>query len=128
MILAGGTMQPISEFTDQLFYLAGGSPDRLKVFTCGHVVSKENILPIIVPSGPTGKVFDFSYQNRKNVEILDELGRLLVNISNVVPAGIVCFFPSYEYENFSYQHFEKTGVIMKLLKKKKVSLRALFEK
>lgn len=51
---------------------------------------------------------------------MNEIGRILDNICNVVPAGIVCFFPSYDYEQAIYQHLEKSGVIEKLSKKKKV--------
>jgi Rad3-related DNA helicase len=29
---------------------------------------------------------------------MDELGRLLVNVCTAVPAGVVCFLPSYQYE------------------------------
>lgn len=114
-------MQPISEFTDQLFHLAGGTPDRISTFSCGHVIPPSNILPIILESGPTSKLLDFSYQNRKEEGLLDELGRILVNVCNIIPAGVVCFFPSYEYESFVFQHFQKTNVIQKLQNKKKVN-------
>jgi chromosome transmission fidelity protein 1 len=30
--------------------------------------------------------------------MLDEIGRLLVNVCAVVPKGVVVFLPSYEYE------------------------------
>jgi hypothetical protein len=51
---------------------------------------------------------------------LNELGRILTNVCNVIPAGIVCFFPSYEYEKLVFEHWEKNGVISKLEIKKKV--------
>lgn len=116
-------MQPMTEFTDQLFFLAGGERSRIFTFSCGHVIPPSNILPIIVSAGPSGKTFDFSYQNRTEAALLDELGRLLVNVSNIIPAGIVCFFPSYEYEQTVFQHFQKTKIIEKLEKKKKVRMK-----
>lgn len=57
-------MQPISEFQDQLFLSAGGSLDRISLFSCGHVIPPENILPIALGSGPSGKQFEFSYTQR----------------------------------------------------------------
>jgi hypothetical protein len=39
-----------------------------------------------------------------------------------VPAGIVCFFPSYEYENAVYEHWKKNQIISKLELKKKVGI------
>ena len=46
IIVAGGTMHPLSEFKDQLFIQAGAEPTRVMNFSCDHVVPGENILPI----------------------------------------------------------------------------------
>lgn len=51
---------------------------------------------------------------------MDETGRILCNLCNVVPGGVVCFFPSYEYEKQVYAHWEKTGLLTRLATKKKV--------
>lgn len=120
VIVAGGTMQPISEFQDQLFLSAGGSPDRISVFSCGHIIPPENILPIALGSGPTGKPFEFSYNQRDSIPMISELGRMLTNICNIVPAGIVCFFPSYDYEKHVIDQFEKSGVLKQIECKKKI--------
>ena len=52
---------------------------------------------------------------------IDELGRVIANVCNLVPGGIVCFLPSYDYEQKVYDHFNKSGVLQKLALKKKVS-------
>jgi chromosome transmission fidelity protein 1 len=57
-------MQPLDEFRDQLFLSAGGTAERLTEFSCGHVIPPENILPIALTAGPSGKQLDFSYQSR----------------------------------------------------------------
>ncbi|PNF28755.1 ATP-dependent DNA helicase DDX11 [Cryptotermes secundus] len=120
VVLAGGTMQPLDEFRDQLFLSAGGTVERLTEFSCGHVIPPDSILPIALAAGPSGKQLDFSYQTRTTLIMLNELGRILVNVCNVIPAGIVCFFPSYEYEKLVSEHWTKNGVISKLERKKKV--------
>lgn len=51
---------------------------------------------------------------------MDEAGRILCNLCNVVPGGVVCFFPSYEYEKQVYTHWEGTGLLTRLATKKKV--------
>lgn len=38
----------------------------------------------------------------------------------MIPGGVVCFFPSYEYEKQVYGHWEKTGLLSRLSAKKKV--------
>ncbi|XP_021933898.1 ATP-dependent DNA helicase DDX11 isoform X2 [Zootermopsis nevadensis] len=120
VVVAGGTMQPLDEFRVQLFKSAGGTDERLTEFSCGHVIPPENILPIALAAGPSGKQLDFSYQARTMLAMLNELGRILTNVCNVIPAGVVCFFPSYEYEKLVFEHWEKNGVISKLEIKKKV--------
>jgi chromosome transmission fidelity protein 1 len=93
IVVAGGTMQPISEFKDQLFVSAGASVERVTHFSCGHVIPKENILPIVLQRGPSGRELDFTFTNRDRQETMDELYSVLSNCSNVIPGGVVCFFP-----------------------------------
>ncbi|KAH7382985.1 helicase C-terminal domain-containing protein [Cadophora sp. MPI-SDFR-AT-0126] len=93
VILAGGTMSPMSDYTSHLFpYLP---PSRITTLSCGHVIPKENLLAWNLSKGPTGQVFDFTFKNRANYEMIDDLGRALLNICSVVPDGVVVFFPSY---------------------------------
>ncbi len=99
IIVAGGTMQPVSEFRDQLFVSAGGDADNVKHFACGHVVTGDKVLPIVIKSGPTGKKLDFSFQFRDLGDTMAELSRTLINVCNIVPGGVVVFFPSYDYES-----------------------------
>lgn len=51
---------------------------------------------------------------------MDETGRILSNICNVVPGGVVCFFPSYEYLRRIISHWEASGALTRLANKKKV--------
>ncbi|XP_059508252.1 ATP-dependent DNA helicase DDX11 isoform X2 [Stegostoma tigrinum] len=120
VVIAGGTMQPVEEFKDQLLLASGVSADRLFEFSCGHVIPPENILPIILCSGPSGQQLEFTFQKRDKAQLLDECGRVLVNLCKVVPGGIVCFFPSYEYEKQAYTHWETTGLLTQLEAKKKI--------
>ena len=41
---------------------------------------------------------------------------------NVIPGGVVCFFPSYEYESFVYELWLKKGILEKLENRKKVKI------
>ncbi|XP_032675564.1 ATP-dependent DNA helicase DDX11 isoform X2 [Odontomachus brunneus] len=118
VVLAGGTMEPMSEFIDQLFLMAGATTDRIVTFSCDHVIPKENIISNVVMRGPTGVEFEFSFHNRQNIKLLDELGRTLLNLCNIVPAGVVVFFPSYKFEDTVFKHLDKSGIISKISLKK----------
>jgi chromosome transmission fidelity protein 1 len=97
VILAGGTMSPMSDYTSHLFpYLPRSS---ITTLSCGHVIPNSNLVAWNLSSGPSGKgsEFEFIYKNRANETMIEELGRALLNICSVVPDGVVVFFPSYSY-------------------------------
>ncbi|XP_067445735.1 ATP-dependent DNA helicase DDX11 [Thunnus thynnus] len=120
VIIAGGTMQPVSDFKQELLFSAGVGEERITEFSCGHVIPPENILPIVLCSGPSGQELDFTFQNRDSPRMMDETGRILSNICNVVPGGVVCFFPSYEYSRRIVSHWEASGTLTRLANKKKI--------
>lgn len=70
VIVAGGTMKPVTEFSHQLFGGAGASLDRVLHFSCGHVIPPSHILPIALTNGPTNKTFDFSYMSKESIEMV----------------------------------------------------------
>lgn len=107
IILAGGTLQPMNDFVEQLVSLPvikKLSHDKILQFSCGHVVEKENLICIALGKGPSSKTFDFTYKARSQFETLRELGNTLINLSKVVPEGMVCFFPSYHYEELVFKY------------------------
>ncbi|XP_046569042.1 ATP-dependent DNA helicase DDX11-like [Haliotis rubra] len=120
VVVAGGTMQPISEFKQQLFTAAGVQADRILEYSCGHVIPGCNILPMVVPSGPSDHILEFTYQNRDKPALLDELGRLVMNVCQVVPGGVVMFFPSYDYEKKVYNHWDSSGMLKKIAARKRI--------
>ncbi|XP_054844360.1 ATP-dependent DNA helicase DDX11 [Eublepharis macularius] len=120
VIIAGGTMQPVADFREQLLTCTGVSAGRIEEFSCGHVIPPDNILPIVLCSGPSGQQLEFTYEKRNLPQMMEETGRILCNLCNVVPGGVVCFFPSYEYEKQVYVHWEKTGLLTRLAAKKKI--------
>ena len=65
VILAGGTMKPLSDF-EQLI----PNKNRFEYYTCGHVIPKENILPITLGTSLNGVKFDFSFNSRDNTQMV----------------------------------------------------------
>lgn len=67
LIVAGGTMQPTTEFKTQLF---GEFSARIEEHFFGHVVAAEAVLPIVVGKGPRASPFLFNFSNRNNTEMV----------------------------------------------------------
>ncbi|KAI1608952.1 chromosome transmission fidelity protein 1 [Exophiala viscosa] len=95
VILAGGTMSPMSDYSDYLFSYI--ERDRLETYSFGHVVPRTNLFAQAVVTGPSGIEFDFTYGKRGAESTIIELGNLIAKTCKVVPDGVVVFFPSYDY-------------------------------
>ncbi|RLM01804.1 ATP-dependent DNA helicase chl1 [Aspergillus turcosus] len=95
VILAGGTMSPMSDYRNLLFsYIA---PSRLDTFSYGHVIPPENLTAHTLVSGVLGSEFDFTYDSRDSEKMIVDLGRTVATLCQAIPDGVVAFFPSYDY-------------------------------
>ena len=72
-------------------------PERLRTWSCGHIIPKENLVAWPVLKGPGGIDFDFTYEKRQFIDIIDALGNCVVTLARIIPDGLVVFFPSYSY-------------------------------
>ncbi|XP_037370456.1 ATP-dependent DNA helicase DDX11 [Talpa occidentalis] len=120
VVIAGGTMQPVSDFRDQLLTCAGVKAERVVEFSCGHVIPPSNILPLILTNGPSNQQLEFTYQTRELPQMMHETGRVLCNLCTIVPGGVVCFFPSYDYLSQVHAQWEKSGLLGSMAVRKKI--------
>lgn len=121
VILAGGTMEPISDFRQQLLPFL--PPDRLVTFSCGHVIPPSNLMVSVLSASPKGVPFEFKFDSRDNLDLLDELGRTLINLCNIIPAGLVVFVPSYAFLEkvmTRWRDSSSGGILQRLGSKKKI--------
>lgn len=121
VILAGGTMEPMSDFRQQLLPFL--PPDHLVTFSCGHVIPPTNLLVSVLGSSPKNFPFEFRFDTRDNTDLLDEVGRTLINLCNIIPAGLVVFVPSYAFLDKIMARWKDPssgGVLQRLSAKKKV--------
>ena len=94
VILAGGTMEPMSDFFTQLF--PSISKDRFSTLSCAHVIPPENLLAQVVCKGPRKTDLEFKFTNR-DPNLLVDLGALLQSAVGLIPDGVVVFLPSYAF-------------------------------
>ncbi|KAF9990293.1 DEAD H (Asp-Glu-Ala-Asp His) box helicase 11 [Mortierella antarctica] len=117
VILAGGTMEPVSDLLSLLFpYLKSDSQGpnpptglgvartaesatypRIHRFSCGHVIPKENLMTLVMEKAPTGTSLELNFANRNQDQVMDGIGQSLANLLNMIPDGVVVFFVSYSY-------------------------------
>lgn len=88
-------MEQMTDYTNNLLpYLP---PSRLLTLSCSHVIPPTNLLALPVSIGPGGIPFDFTFAQRSNEGMIRELGTALIELCEIVPDGLVVFFPSYGY-------------------------------
>ncbi|KAL2816830.1 helicase C-terminal domain-containing protein [Aspergillus cavernicola] len=95
VILAGGTMSPMSDYMNHLFSYV--PRNRLETFSYGHVIPPENLTAHTLARGVSGSEFDFTYDGRESEKMILDLGGTITSLCRVIPDGVVAFFPSYDY-------------------------------
>lgn len=71
--------------------------ERLKTWSCGHIIPKQNLFVRPVSRTQDGVDLDFSFTKRNSIPLVNGLGESLVQLAVAVPDGLVVFFPSYAY-------------------------------
>lgn len=117
VILASGTLSPL----DSVLNLFPTVPrNAIYHYSCGHVVGAERLLAVAIGAGPSGGVLDFRHGSRASNGIIDELGRLVINVCAIVRGGVVVFFSSFAYADQVYVRWSTSGVLKALEQRKKV--------
>ncbi|KAI6039688.1 helicase C-terminal domain-containing protein [Pisolithus marmoratus] len=118
VVLAGGTMSPMSDVIGRLFPFL--PPDRMTTFSCGHIIPPSHVRTLILTKGPSGSLLEFKYAQQSNVQVLKELGQTILNLCNIVPRGVIVFFPSYSSLGFAKKTWRTDRALEKFEAKKKV--------
>ncbi|KAE8348952.1 helicase C-terminal domain-containing protein [Aspergillus coremiiformis] len=95
VILAGGTMSPMTDYKNYLFSYVPSS--RLDTFSYGHVTPPENLTAQVLGKGIIGTDLDFAFDTRDSERMIIDLGRTIAALCQVIPDGVIAFFPSYDY-------------------------------
>lgn len=117
VILAGGTMEPVSDFLNNLF--ANIPRDRMTIFSCNHIIPDENLETYIIQESQ----FEFTFEKRQSASLVKgSLFQFYDKLSLKVPidGGIVGFFPSYQYLEYVINLWKQVGLFERLSKVRKV--------
>ncbi|KAF2402582.1 DNA repair helicase [Trichodelitschia bisporula] len=107
VILAGGTMSPMSDFKSHLFpYLP---PERISTLSCGHVIPPRNLFAWPVTEDATRAPFALTFESRGAPATIARIGATLLALLREVPDGVVVFFPSYGYLDTCVKAWRRTA-------------------
>lgn len=117
VILAGGTMQPVSDLMNNLFM--GIPREKITLFSCNHVIPDKNLRVYI----PQEAQFEFTFDKRQSPSLIKGgLFEFYMTLAKTVPTsgGIVGFFPSYQYLEHVSNIWKREGLFDKLNKVRRI--------
>ena len=94
IILTSGTLSPIKNFKNEI----GINFDF--VYKGNHVINTEKqLFKCILSQFGDNNPIDLSYSNRGNLEMISFIGESILDICEIIPEGVLVFFPSYAVMN-----------------------------
>jgi DNA excision repair protein ERCC-2 len=112
VVITSGTLSPMDMYPKIL---------NFKPVTQASLVmtlARQCLCPIIVSRGNDQVVMSSKFECREDPAVVRNYGNLLVELSAVVPDGMVCFFPSYLYMESTVAAWYEQGLIDQLQRNK----------
>ncbi|XP_071799505.1 general transcription and DNA repair factor IIH helicase subunit XPD-like [Asterias amurensis] len=112
VVITSGTLSPLDMYPKILDF----RPVTMSSFTM--TLARPCISPMIVAKGNDQVTMSSKFETREDIAVIRNYGNLLVELSKIVPDGMVCFFTSYSYmENIVASWYEQ-GIIDNIQKNK----------
>ncbi|XP_063237440.1 regulator of telomere elongation helicase 1 homolog isoform X1 [Bacillus rossius redtenbacheri] len=104
VLLTSGTLSPLNALVKELCIPVPVTLEN------PHVIRPSQVCVGIVVAGPDGVPLDSSYHNRDNQAYVSSLGRTILNLSRLIPHGLLVFFPSYIAMRKCQEAWQKDGL------------------
>ncbi|KAK1130537.1 hypothetical protein K0M31_018663 [Melipona bicolor] len=108
VILASGSLSPMETYQGEL---RTSFPNVLKT---RHVVPKEQVYATCIPYGPSKLILRGICSNMNTWSYQDEIGRVLLDICESMPHGILCFFSSHDVMHKHVERWRSTSIFDKI--------------
>jgi DNA excision repair protein ERCC-2 len=77
-------------------------------------LTRPSICPLVVARGNDQVSITTKFEERTDAAVVRNYGNLLVDISSIVPDGVVVFFPSYDYMEQAVHQWMEQGLMTKI--------------
>ncbi|KAM9856085.1 regulator of telomere elongation helicase 1 [Aulostomus maculatus] len=103
IILTSGTLSPLASFTAEMRINFEVSLEN------SHVIERDQIFVSIIERGPDSVLLSSAFDRRFVPENMASLGNTVVNLSRVVPHGLLVFFPSFPLMEKTLEFWKSSG-------------------
>ncbi len=112
VVITSGTLSPLDMYPKILDF----RPVTTMSFTM--TLARQCICPLIISRGNDQVAISSKFETREDPAVIRNYGNLLVDLSAVVPDGLVSFFPSYVYMETIVAAWYEQGIIDQVQKHK----------
>lgn len=114
VVLTSGTISPMNLYSKIL----GVRPVVARSLSMS--LQRRAICPLVVSRGPDQVAISSKFDCRSDPAVARNYGALVIDMSAVVPDGIVVFFPSYVYMEHIISMWHEMGLINRMVERKLV--------
>ncbi|KAH8300994.1 hypothetical protein KR044_009055 [Drosophila immigrans] len=104
VILTSGTLAPLKPLIAELAIPVAHYLEN------PHIVDHSQVYVKIIGTGPDREQLISNYKNRDNPKYISSLGQTILNVSRIVPDGLLVFFPSYPMMNTCVDAWQASGL------------------
>ncbi|XP_030569109.1 regulator of telomere elongation helicase 1 homolog [Drosophila novamexicana] len=104
VILTSGTLAPLKPLIAELAIPVAQHLEN------PHIVDQSQVYVKIIGTGPDREQLISNYKNRDNPKYISSLGQTILNVSRIVPDGLLVFFPSYPMLNQCVDAWQASGL------------------
>ena len=94
MVLAGGTMEPISEYNFIKKFL---TENQYHNFSCGHIIKNNQFKALVVSKSKNERELIFNFESKKQGDIIIYTVEIIEDIAKIIPDGLIIFVQSYGF-------------------------------
>ena len=114
VVITSGTLSPIDLYPKILNF----HPVVIQSLSMSLV--RDCICPVILTRGADQMPVSSAFEQRNDPGVVRNYGKLLVDLSTIVPDGIVCFFVSYLYMDSIISQWNDMGILREIQRHKLV--------
>ena len=112
VLFTSNTLSPLNLLPKVLCF----EPVVSKAFTIS--LPRNSINPMIMTKGADQLQVCSKFDQRENTGVVRNYGSLLVELSMLVPDGLVCYFPSFKYMEHVIVKWNEMGILQRVLESK----------
>ncbi|EDV92365.1 GH24089 [Drosophila grimshawi] len=116
VILTSGTLAPLKPLIAELAIPVAQHLEN------PHIVNEAQVYVKIIGTGPDREQLISNYKNRDNPKYISSLGQTILNVSRIVPDGLLVFFPSYPMLNQCVDAWQASGLWADISSRKPIFL------